>query len=322
MNIVDFGAVIGDAGGANAAANDAAFMAAMASPHKRIEMPDGVIEIGQTISITKNAKQFEGVDGNDAFGTASEGTVLRWRGSIGGIMVSLAPNVAGQDVIAPGLSGVQLDGRGVAGIGAMVAAARRPKLINVQAVGVTSIGMYFSAKALGTANINCTYRGEFGNLSACVSGSATGIMLDGVSGAGGGNTTFCDIMGAHVVHKNGVAFYLRSCDDCHFYNAATSREVGGAGTAVLFDGNASYVVGNFFWGLQCGVSDGVPSIYSRGAKARQNRIYGLSGVDSQPVITIDTGSELYYDYVGGGYTATLAAEKAIDRVPKQLIRNY
>lgn len=318
-NIMDFGAIIGEAGGANAAVNDAAFAAALAAPQKQIVIPEGIFEISQNIAITSNAKQLIGVDGSDVFATISEGTVLRWRGATGGTMATLGPAGAGPDLIAPALSGIQFDGRNVAANGVVVKASRRPKLRDVQTINVTGIGFYLASGPVGSTDVNCTYRGDFQNLSVSVGGSAIGIMLDGV---GGKNACFCDIKGAHVTHKNGIAYYIRAADDNHFYNIATSRVAGGMGMTMLIDGLNSYVVGNAIWGMQCGVTDGTASIYSRGSKARQNWIRFLSGVDSQPTITIDQGSELLYDFVGGGYTPTLAAEKALSRMPKRQELTY
>lgn len=323
-HIADFGAVAGNAAGANAAANDAAIALAIADAVKVIEFDAAVYEIGATVSLNANAKHLIGVDGSDVFVAANEGTVLRWHGPAGGTMVNVAPS-GSTDLIAPNLSGMQLNGNGTAGKGVVVRSARRPKLENIQVVNLgtdgSCIAFYLTGTPTGGSDINCVYRGSFVNLSACVSGDATGMMLDGAT-SGGRNVTFCDFDGCHVTHENGVAFYLRSCDDVHFRNAASSRKSGGGGLSVLLDGLTSYVVGNAFWGLQCGAHDGATTIYSRGDKARQNRIYGLSGVDTQPAITITQGSELYYDYSGGGYTPTLAAEKALDRVPKQQVRTY
>jgi hypothetical protein len=320
-HIADFGAIAGSAGGANAAANDAALALAIADVVKVIEFDPDVYEVSQPVTLNQHAKRLQGIDGNDVFGGPCYGTSLRWYGAPGAAMVNVLPSGSG-DLIAPALAGMRLDGNGIAGKGVVTKRVMRPKLENVQVVGLaadpTSIGFYFTGGDLSEGGVACTYRGHFVNLSARVSGGATGIMLDG----GPRNTTFCDFIGAHVTHEDGVAFYLRSCDDVHFHNAASSRVLGGTGLSVLLDGLTDYVMGNAFWGLQCGAHDGQTSILSRGNKARQNRIYGLSGVDNQPVITINQGSELYYDYGGGGYTPTLVAEKALARVPKLQIRTY
>jgi hypothetical protein len=320
-HIEDFGAIPGAAGGINAAINDIAIANAVASPTKIIEFDPAVYEISQTISLCQHAKRLVGVDGNDVFGGLSYGTSLQWYGGAGVTMVYVAPCGAG-DLIAPAIAGMQLNGRGIAGKGIVMKRVMRPKLENIQVVSLepeaSSIGFYFTGGDLSEGGVACTYRGHFLNLSASVSGDATGIMLDG----GPRNTTFCDFIGTHVTHENGIAFYIRSADDVHFYNAASSRIEGGTGWSVLFDGLTTYVMGNVFWGLQCGAHSGQTEIHTRGANARQNHIAALSGVDNQPTISITQGSEIYYNYLGGGYTPTLSAEKALARVPKQVIRTY
>jgi hypothetical protein len=320
-HISDFGAIIGSNVGLNAATNDAAIAAAIASPISVIEFDPGIYEISQTVNFYQHAKHFVGLDGNDVFGGACYGTSLQWHGAVGGVMVYVSPCGVG-DLIAPSLSGMQLNGRNIASKGVVMKRVQRPKLENIQVLGLQTdagaIAFYFTGGTLEDGGLAKTYRGHFLNLSAIVTGDATGIMLDGNPR----NTTFCDFFGAHITHENGIGFYLRSSDDVHFYNAATSRISGGTGKAVMMDGLTTYVMANVFWGLQAGAHSGQTEVYTRGNLARQNHIAFLSGVDNQPIVTITQGSELYYNYMGGGYTPTLSAEKALTRVPKQVIRNY
>lgn len=310
----DFGAVAGSAGGANAAANDAAFAAAMASPIKLIEIDPGRYEISQTVALSANAKRLVGSDGADVFRGANEGTVLEWWGGAGQ-MVRIAP--AGQsDVIAPELSGVQLLCRNLATIGVASWGTRRMKLRNVAVLDPTVVGFHFQNKPLGYADIGSNYDAMAEALSVSATGSGGGMVFDNLSGS--------VIILPHVTHANGIAYYFRYADTNSFIGLNSSRIEGSTGHTIFFDGLGDYVMGNRFFGVHCG---GWPigaqmSIYSRGSKARQNRIYGLDGVDTQPIVTIEPASELYYDYQGGGYTATLVAEKALDRTPKQAPRNW
>lgn len=311
----DFGAVPGLAGGANAAANDAAFAAALASPVKLIEVDAGLYEVSQTITLNVNAKQFVGIDGCDAFGTVSDGTVLDWWGGAAP-MVDIGP--AGlYDLIAPRFEGFQLRCNDVATAGITTRSTRKMKLRNVQVMNPTALGFHFQDKAAGHLDVGSNYDADLYFLTANCSGTALGFVFDNVSGA----VVTCPT----VVHENGIAYFLRKIDTCAFINVNSSRLASGTAITVFFEGQAgTYVVGNRFFGLHCGAHPigAAVTIYSRGDKARQNRIYGLDGVDNQPTITIVNSSELYYDYQGGGYTATLAAEKALDRVPKQQILTW
>lgn len=325
-NLFDFGAVAGMAGGANAAANDAAFLAAMASPVQLIEVEPEHFEIGTTILHNKNGKQFVGIAGQDCFGSSGYGTRLEWWGASGGEMVKLAPASAlVGDLIGPGFSGFELNGNGLAGRGLSVLSTRMARADDIHILDMNTssatIGAYLGSIGVN-GDVSGSYAGQFNRLSVNVGGGAHGIMLDGVAGAG--NTCFSHFTQPRVVHENGIGYYLRACDDNHFFNAAVSRVPNGTGLAALFDGNDNYCLGNIFHGVHFGVHPvgATSAILSRGSKARLNCMYGLTGVDTPPVISITTGSELYYDYVGGGYGATLATEKALRRMPKRVELTY
>jgi hypothetical protein len=306
----DFGAVTGSAGGANAAINDAAFAAANADACKLIEVDPGIYEVSQTVPLSNHAKRFAGWDGNDVFNTASQGTVLDWWGGAAP-MVKIAP-IDTSDLIAPHFEGFQLRCNGVATMGVVTQSTRRMKLRHVQVVSPASVGFHFQDKAAGHLDVGSNYDADLHHLTANCMGSALGMVFDNLSGA--------VITCPHVTHQSGAAYFLRKIDTCAFINVNTSRHEGYSGYTLFFDGlQGTYVVGNRFFGLHCG---GWPIgstclIYSRGDKARQNRIYGMDGVDTQPVITVVQGSKLYYDYMGGGYTPTLIGEKALDVTPKQ-----
>lgn len=315
-NLFSFGAVAGSAGGANAATNDAAFAAAMASPTRIIECEPGVYEVSQPVTIDSNGKALIGTDGCDAFNTMSSGSILDWWGGAQPV-VKICP-AGTSDLIAPEFSGFQVRCNGVATIGVATYATRRMKIRRVQVVDPVTVGFHFQEAPVGHLDVGSNYDADLDHLTANAYGTALGMVFDNLSGA----VLTCP----HVTHQNGIAYFLRRIDTCAFINANSSRHAEGTGMSVFFEGAAGkYCVGNRFFGLHCGAwpIGSTTSVYSRGDKARQNRIYGLDGVDTPPVVTFgDTLTELYYDYQGGGYTPTLAAEKALDRVPKQVIRNY
>lgn len=316
-NLYDFGAIEGDAGGANAAANDAAFALALAHDCRNIEIEHGTFEVSATVDGFTNAKRLIGVDGCDGFGTISAGTRLKWCGAPGGTMMRVAPG-GNKDLIAAGVSGIQLDGNGIAGRGLVAQATRRAHLADLQATRLAenAIGFYFAGKPEGHDDVGSNLLGDFRNLSANAGLSGIPMLVDGMSGSTLTNTV--------LTHKNGVALYLRSCDTVRFNNTSMSRHEGHTGISLLFDGIQTYVYGITFYGLHCGAWPiGAPvTIWSRGSKARCNLIDGIDGLDNQPSFVIEQGSNLYYRYIGGGYTPTLAAETALERAPKQQILNY
>lgn len=333
-NFFDFGAVEGAAGGANAAANDAAFLAAKADPTAIIEIEPGIFEISETMAHDVNGKAFIGTRGNDCFGSFTHGTRFDWYGAVGGEMLRFAPSTPGQDLFAPTFSNVSLYGRGVADRGLSVLSTRAFELDYVQCMGLrplsSSIGAYFGTMgASGVGDVNCAYEGSSKGLVVNASGAGHGIMVDGQSGYG--NTCFGIWTGSRVTHIDGVGYYLRGCDDNQFIGAKTSRGfkddgvTPGTGWPLLFDGSgAAWCVGNSFFAFHGGASPagGTVTIKARGSKARQNVILALSGVDTQPTLIEDAGAELNYLYLGGGYTPTLAAEKALFRMPKRLELTY
>lgn len=327
-NLFDFGAVEGAASGANAAANDAAFLAAKASPTAIIEIEPGIFEISQTMAHDVNGKTFIGTRGNDCFGSLTHGTRFDWYGADGGEMLRMAPTVPGRDLYAPTFSNVSLYGRGVADRGLTVLSSRCFETDYVQVMGLrplgSSIGAYFgSAGVPGVGDVNCAYEGSSRGLVVNACGAGHGIMVDGK--AGYGNTCFGVWIGSRVTHVDGIGYYLRGCDDNQFYSAKTSRGLmddgitPGTGLPILFDGIDHYCVGNSFWAFHGGATPagGSVTVFARGTKARQNIIMALSGVDTQPVLLESAGAELNYLYLGGGYTPTLAAEKALFRMPKR-----
>jgi hypothetical protein len=324
-NLFDFGAVAGAAGGANAAVNDAAIAAAMASPVNLIEVEPEVFEISQTVVNGKNGKRFRGSGKPDVFASLSDGvTRFDWWGATGGTMAKLSPfdAMVGKDLIGASFEQMTFNGRSIAGVGLVDEATRRTVVEDVSAAYVTSTGVIFRKLPAGQGNINVSYRPHYNRVSVNVNGGATGILLDGI--------TFGSIDHFHTTHLNGVGIYMRNCDDVHFYNPGTSRGGGGTGISVMFDGaQGTPVLGCGMWGLHCGAHDGDVRIYSRGPLARGNDILFLSGVDNkdnQPIITIEPASELYYNFVGRSIypptTPTLALEKALRRMPKRNERTY
>lgn len=326
-NFFDFGAKEGACNGQNAHENDCAFKKALESSTAIIEIEPGIYEISKTVAHDVSGKKFVGTDGNDCFGTLTNGTRLDWWGALGGQMVKIAPSTPGKDLIAPGFSNIQLNGNGRADRALSVVSTRRAYGANLQAIGLRPLGsaiaVYFgSAGASGAGDVNCSTRGEFPNMSISVTGAACGIMLDGLNGFG--NTSGNQFSSIAITHQNGIAYYLRGCDNNYFFNSASARETGGTGLSIIFDGIDQYCMSNSFIGHHAGGwPAGQPmTIYSRGSKARQNLILPITGTDNPPNVIIEPASELTVLYTGGGYTPTLAGEKAFFRMPKRQELTY
>lgn len=317
-NLFDFGAIEGSAGGANAAANDAAFAAAIASPIQNIEIEPGIFEVSQTITNNKHSKALLGTGRADVFATAPDGvTCVDWWGAEGGTVAAIASTTAGQDVHGAKFSGMSFNGRNIANVCLADKATRRSQYGDIQVLNPKVVGMHFVKLPAGQGNINVSYRPTVRNLSACVNGGANGMIFDGI--------TFGSIYDYHCTHMNGMGIYMRDCDDVHLWNAGTSRGPGGTGISVMFDGaQGEPVLGNAIWGLHCCAHDGDVRIWSRGPLARGNDILFLSGVDNkdnQPIITVENGSELYWNFTGRSIypptVPTLSLEKGLRRMPKR-----
>lgn len=314
-NLFDFGAIAGSAGGTNAATNDAALAAAIASPTRYIEIEPGIFEFSQRINLNVHGKHLIGTDGNGVF-APSYATIFEWWGADDATGVLIWSGTSGVDLVAPELSNVMVDGKGLLKRGIASKATQHQKMYNVTVKntrGANGICYHFQ-KNVGGANgsIGAVLGGDFRNLDGFAPQSGIALLVDGAFG--------CKFENINMIHNDGVGIYLRDADDLHFFVACTARGVDKTGISVILDGaGATPVLGNIFWGLHCGAHPaGIATrIYSSGTLARQNVIYGLGGVDNAPTVEIVGGSELYYQYHGGGYTPTLEAEKALYRMPKR-----
>lgn len=297
-----------------------------------VYFPKGTYKVSLPIRLRKQGTRIVGAGGSGGgtfSGTTGGGAILKWAGAAGGTVLAVEPNGSSYDLHGVGVDNIQIDGGGIAGYLLSVHNVDHSSFKNLTLFGTVS-GSSYAAVSLGTlshafATLNCCYGNVFENIAAIVTGSTVGFALDG-SGYGGENTCFCTFNNIHVTHSSGPAFYLRSCDDNTFTNIRASRLAGGTGYTVQFDGTSAdtrWVVGNTFYGVQCGTADSSHAgIYSAGTKARQNKIYGLSGVDDSPTVTINSGSQLWYDYIGTGYSSTDASENAHIRTQPLKFSNF
>lgn len=286
--------------------------------------------ISATINLSTDSRMLvgEGRTGGVFNGSAQVGSVLKWTGSSGGTMVIAGSATSSVDMHGGGLCNVQLDANATANICLMVrtidsAEFRNLKMLNLRD-NSGSVALYLTANADGFAPVNCVYRCSFENINIQVAGAANGFYNASPATSGGQNITFCTFTNIHVTHDDGLGFYISAMDDCTFNNIATSRVTGGTGANVYLDGNAvsgKGVFGCVFNAVQVGVADGTPSITAIGAYCRQN-FMRISGVDDNPTISISTGAELFYEFLGTGYSGAIATEAPFNRVPPLKIRKY
>lgn len=313
-----FGTATGAAAGANAAANDAAFASARALANVfTIKYSGFIYEHATTLTLHRSNLSIRGYSGFPVFGTGgATTTIIKWTGADAGLMLQIR-EASGNDCNNNTVEGIEFDGNFLAALGVDVvntqfATVRKCSIHNMKTAGV-SIGLRTGTTAVAGTGVNCCYRGRFEDITIGVTNNGVGVYATGTSGVG--NTTFCVFENIHVTHKDGAGFYLVSCDDVTFVNCATSRIAAGTGNGLTFDGTgATWVVGNQFYGFHAGVTDGVAVIAASGVKARQNKIYGLSGVDNNPTISIAAGAHLQYDFLGTGYSSDLATEAAMNRM--------
>jgi len=289
-----------------------------------------VYAIGSSINLTSDSKSIIGPSrsGGVFNGGSQLGAVLKWTGSSGGIMIIAGSTTGGVDMHGGAILNVQLDGNVLAGIGIVVKTIDSAQFENIKILNLRdnsgSIGLFLTSGASSFAPINCVYRCSFRNIEIQVPGSTNGLYNNTAASSGGGqNTTFCTFDNIHVTHKNGLGFYISAADDCTFNNIATSRVAGGTGANIYLDGNAVSGKGVFacvFNLVQAGAADGTINIVSDGAFARQNKM-NVSGVDGAITPSINNGSELYYTYLGTGFSGVTATEAPLNRTPALQIIN-
>lgn len=299
-----------------------------AAPGNGFDFRSDEIGVAEAIRLGSAGCFILATSGVRVFGSPTSGGRMKWQGADGGTMIDMRNLSTTADLDSPSVIGLSLDGNGKAGIGVKVRGCQRPLLRNVFVRGIRgsagdrAFDLGENPDATG-GQVNCCYHGLFDNIGCVVDAETIGIYCGGSTGSGQ-NTTFCTFINVHITHEDGHGLYMIDADDNAFVNLGFSRVVGGTGQQIYLDGASGdnqYVVGNTFYQLHCGVQDGTAGITSTGSKARQNRIYGLSGVDTAAAITVSAGSRLFYDFLGTGYTATDAAEQALTVSPAIRLAN-
>ncbi|WP_155936688.1 hypothetical protein [Mesorhizobium ciceri] len=290
-----------------------------------------VYAVGSTINTTATGKSLFGPPGRPGgvFNAASvAGAALKWIGALGGDMIHFGSETAGVDMYGGALLNLQLDCNDLANSGIVMRAIDNAQVENIKIHKVRNnslvAGLRLTSNANGFTPVNCIHNCSFRNITIATSVSAMGIYNDSLGTSGGQNTTNCTFDNIHVTHTNGNAFQLSSVDTSTFTRCATSRLTGGTGAALYLDGNAvssKTVMGCVFNLFHPYVASGTPAIYADGQYSRQNKMI-LTGVDTFTLPQIINSAELFFEYVGSGYTGLIASEAPYNRVPPLQIANY
>lgn len=332
LHVGDFGAV-GDGVTNDTAAIQAAIDTAEAGRGGYVHFDAKSYRTTAGLTVQASGVHLIGVPGGYVFGGAqNKGTEILYDGAAAGTVLSVSP-VSGT-MTAVSVVGFSLLANGLANIGLVVGTVHDYLIDRVDVEcrsNASAIGAYFTDNIAAGSVFN--YRGTIRKLTVSAPGSGTGIMLDGPNpGAGGRHPAFLSYYDCHVVNENGDAFFLRACDDCHFFNCAVSRVGGGIGRSIHFYSSDTTelraAAGNTFYGFQanCGITvdPGTGTPY----QARGNKVF-LTSVDNQIAIT-DTARLLYVEEWGSsdatlipysiGPRATFQREDAVTNAASEVLR--
>jgi hypothetical protein len=248
----------------------------------------------------------------------SPGTVLAYVGAYSS--TSMCVNMKGattHDIYGGFISGVVVDGRGMANIPILVQSTVLCRFSDVTAYNPanTTTSVAFANRALtpnaydyprtGFSRINGNYRNTYDKVQALGSYNGAGIELGGAANNsyGGTNTCFCTFYEL-CAHGGPTRDSIRiiDTDDNNFYATIIN------GGNLRFDStiNNKAVFTNVFYGLLVQSA----SIVANGGSVQSNAIYGLSGTDNVPVITTTSGAQpIFIDYIGNGAASGLDAYK-------------
>jgi hypothetical protein len=231
------------------------------------------------------------------------GTYVVWDGEVGGHMIDMGPAAPGPPYVVYGnrLENITLDGRGIAGIGLVVASAFNCVFRNIVITLATLRGLLVTVRFGAASGFSLTDHCEFQNLYVIGTGDCVGITLTGFTPNGFGSA-FCHFTNCSVTHADGIAYGIFQGDDNYFINCSASRTEGGTGDAIFFggtdDGSGRFACANMFLGF-----NGQGGIRSQGDPGWANPALAnfvlITGMDTPMTITIDGASTLYYLDIGG-----------------------
>jgi hypothetical protein len=248
-----------------------------------------------------------GTSGGYVFGGAqNKGTEILYTGANGGQAVYMAPASGLQ--AACSISNMSILCNSLALTGLYVGTLQDYLIDNIDIEGYDNASMicaYFTDNIAAGSVFN--YRGTIRRLVCNAPGAANGIFLDGANpDTGGRHPAFLSFYDCHVTHDDGVGFFLRSCDDCHFFNCACSLTPGGTGNSIYFYSSNTTELraanGNSFYGFNSGGNIFVDPGNGTPYQARGNKVF-LTSIDHQ--ITITDAAHILWVEDWGSYDATI-----------------
>jgi hypothetical protein len=227
----DLGVVTGTVSDAVALTNAQRINAWLAGADGRVfDWRADLIGIGQTARLGRDGNGILGVSGQPVFGGASAGARARWQGAAAGTMVRVAHNTTTADVDSPSIFGLALDGNGLARFGYDLQGYFKMKadglhVHNLQNSTASWAYRFRDNPDATGGQVNCPYGGEFGRLTAAVTGDASGFLFTGRIAPGTAATM--NVFGyIHVTCQNGYALFAEKGDTNTFHQFSVSRAAG------------------------------------------------------------------------------------------------
>lgn len=181
-------------------------------------------------------------------GAPTKGTVIKWTGASLGTVFKDNPNSPEYRVDGGGISDLTIDGNSFAAYGLEAWNVMSPvyERIHCARIVTSGVAFYWNAHLNGQGvGWESCYHLRINDLSANLSGGATGFWLNG-SAASGNNIVFASFRNCHVTFENGTAYRIDYGDDNRFNDCAASKISGGTGYAIWLGAGA---YGNGFNGF-------------------------------------------------------------------------
>lgn len=332
----------------NTATIQAAIAAAKANGGGIVVIPQGTFHISSTLTIDASGVTLmgSGAYGNtDAAGVAQTGpgTSLFWNNTGTGATVAMIDAISPSGSTLPavkraGVVGITLQCAGNIGIGLRVRSIHWGLFSDLYIVNPSTQALVSECLVTGTT------LGEAADVTKCVfdnirvrllesPATATGFYLDGASNANTSNSTFRNLAVSCQLQQ--LALDIRNTDSNRFYDVAINQSANGTVQPVrLRGGSASGLEarGNVFYYLAAGGSAaGTRGVYVEGTEtagvtfpALNNRAFGYSIENGEPMPTVGTGASFKTDLLGGtfNYRSRVALPGAISNVTETIVGQW
>jgi hypothetical protein len=272
------------------------------SEGKTILIPKGIYKITQTLTITKSGINLIGSSlAQNVFTDTTElGSVLKWSG---GASPVISINVGGgsQSAVSGGsIQRLKIDGQNLATKCLQTQSCMAYRFEDLKLIGATFAAWDITGSEPYGSGFNDFYQCVSSNISIVCLGSCIGLYSGATSNTGteitGEHPAFSDFLCLHITYENGTAINLIEADDCTFTNIGISRRIGGTGDAIVLDYGTH---GNHFRCVNVSHSASDPVKPKIIAKSGSMANYmEFAGIDHNIKPTLESGSELFYIYLG------------------------